>query len=154
NGQSLAFTLSVVRTIKGNLLPGDTIQVSGRVALSLNHSLAGHYGLWFLKKDAAGWVLIPAYSQSRTLEQSGYLPLIPSVTPDTSGTANAPAMTTGDRIAFEFVAGIKGYRTASQLNNLVWALAGISGSGLLPSLYSRLRANSDSEIKFIGVFGE
>ena len=134
-------------------MPGSTVQVSGQIARSANGKFAGQYGLWFLKKDASGWVFIPVFN-GKPLETSGYLPLVQSAGPASLGAVNAQAVTASDRIAVEIVAAIQGYTEVSQLSHLVWALAGTSGSSLQLGLYSHLRANADPEIKFIGVFGE
>ena len=53
SGYAVAFVLSIVRTIKGDLLPGATANVSWGCALPANKDLKGNYGLWFLRKLAA-----------------------------------------------------------------------------------------------------
>ena len=59
SGYAVAFVLSIVRTIKGDLLPGATVNVLWGCALPANKDLKGNYGLWFLRKAGGSqWTLL------------------------------------------------------------------------------------------------
>jgi hypothetical protein len=158
-GRSVAFALSIVRTIKGDLTSGTTVDVAGTAGVSAGasgfRSLGGQYGLWFLKKSggqgASPWTFLPV-SQGASWEISGYVPLLRTASPASIAAPAAPT-TTGDRMAMELVAALEQYTDAGQLYPVALSLSRIGESPLLPALYGVLRTNSDPELKFIGLSG-
>lgn len=150
SGRSLAFVLSVTRTIKGDLTPGATVNVSGSTRLSLTRSLRGHYGIWFLKKTGSQWRLLPVMPGAAALEASCYFPVSKASSPASVSTPSPP-VTTSDRIAVELAAAIQSYTDPRQLFNLAYGLLGVRQSALVRDLYRALRAHPDPEIRFIGL---
>jgi hypothetical protein len=151
-GNSAAFVLSIVRTIKGDLAAGDTINVSGTTGGQVNRTLQGDYGLWFLRKSAAQWTFLSTSLSlgEGFLEGAGYLPLVKTISPLSVNTAMPPS-TASDQMAVELVAAMQGYTSQSQLSALTREFLGLGESALLPDLYHSLRASPNQELRFIGV---
>ena len=105
-GRTLAFILSVTRSIKGGLAPGEKLQVSGGpVLISYNGPIGAHFGLWFLKKMGTQWGYLPLIQHGAALDSSGYLPLSKVGPPKLAG--NSPVPTTmNDQMAIEIVAAL------------------------------------------------
>jgi hypothetical protein len=99
-GHTVAFVLSISRTIKGDLAPGSVINVSGSAGMPLNRTFQGQYGLWFLQKAGGSWALLPLIQKNLLLEASGYVPLPKTGSPAAVSTPSPPA-TVYDRVAVE-----------------------------------------------------
>ena len=152
-GRSLAFILSVIRTLKGALAPGEKLDVSGGpVALSYNGPIGAHYGIWFLKKSGTQWGLLPINQRIVTLDSSGYLPL-PKADPSKIVGIMAVPATMNDKMAVEIVAGIQAYSDRRQISAMAWNLILLRQSSILPALNQSLRSNPDPEIRFVGLIG-
>jgi hypothetical protein len=153
-GNSVALVLSVIRAIKGDLAAGATLDVTGRVKLSLTGDLQSkHYGLWFLKRAGDHWAFIPVFPNCPTLNLGCFVPFSSTTSPGTVGTASLPA-TTGDRVALELVAALEqGYTSRSQLDTLARAFNGLGRRPFVSGLCRILRANPDPELRFIGLTG-
>lgn len=149
-GHSLSFVLSVTRILKGDLIGRATVNVSGRMGLSLSGSLGGHYGIWFLQRTGTQWRLLPLLPGAAALETSGYLPISKLSSPAAVVTSSPPR-TANDRIAIEMAAAIQSYSDRKQLFTLAYGLQGATESGLLRDIYLSLRTSSDPEIRFIGL---
>jgi hypothetical protein len=155
-GRSLAFDLLISRTVKGDLVPGSTVSVTGgngvSAAISVNRKLSGQFGLWFLKRTGGHWEFLPVIQGGATLETSGYVPLLKTTSPAGIATVVSPT-TVSDRMAVELVATLQSYTDSKQLNPVAQQLYGIVDSTVLPALYGNLRSSSDIQLKFIGLTG-
>lgn len=151
-GHALSFTLSIVRTLKGNLAPGTTISVSGSAGDSRDGSLGGHYGLWFLKEAGGQWALIPAFSSNVSLDYSGYLPLSKTASPAGIATKSPPA-TLADRMAAELATAMLNHPTPSQIYKLAWGMLRCGQSAFIQQLYGTLAASADPDLRFFGETG-
>jgi hypothetical protein len=152
SGYSVWFDLSVVRSLKGSLAPGAAASVTWNSGLRAERQFKGNYGMWFLSQVSAGkWGLLGVLEGQYPFE-GAYLPM--------SKNSNAASVTTGsptasisDTIAVELVASMQVYTDYRQLIGLATGFYGIGDSAVLHSLYESLRANSDAELRFIGLTG-
>lgn len=152
-GYSAAFTLSVVRTLKGSFGPGDTINVAWGSTLTANKSLKGDYGLWFLSQAAVGgpWTL-KGVLQGQYPFEFAYFPL-PKASSLASLNTVARPKTVNDQAASELAAALEAYTDPSQIYHLALGFLSIGESDAAPVIYGALRAHPDPEIRFIGLAG-
>lgn len=151
-GTSVAFVLSVARTLKGDLRPGGAVSVSWVSPLKANKDLKGKYGLWFLRKaSGTDWALQRVREGWVPLEFA-YFPLPKGSTGASFITASRP-VTVHDLLAVELTAGLQFCTDRSQCHDLAVALFDIGESTVTPELYRALRASGDTELRFLGLAG-
>ena len=151
SGYAVAFVLSIIRTIKGDLLPGATVNVSWGCALRANKDLQGNYGLWFLRKAGVSqWTLL-AVLQGQIPFEFAYFHVPRVSTPPSVNTTRSASV--NDLMAAELVGALEVYTDPSLRHPLAIELVGIGESAVAPDLYRALRLNSDPELKFVGLAG-
>lgn len=149
-GPSAKFSLTVVRTIKGTLAPGESISVSWSTGLRAERDLAGNYGLWFLGKGGDGlWHLLGALP-GRVPFELAYLKLPRTSTAMEAGSKPAPAAVE-DLIANELAAALPSHDDG--FYNLATALLGMERCSVCGSIYASLRKSADPEVRFVGLAG-
>jgi hypothetical protein len=151
SANSAAFTLLVVRSIKGNLSVNQNLSVRGALS-GRDRSLGGQCGLWFLRKAGTQWILLPWTGSGTLLESSGYLPLSKSSSPSAVGATVSP-VAVSDQVAIEIATGLRSYSSSLQLSSLTWGLMGLGKGPVVVGLYQSLRGNGDPELKFVGLVG-
>jgi len=154
SGNSLAFTLNVVRTVKGSALPGSLLNVSGSCTQSTTRDLTGTFGMFFLGKTGTGqWTLLPvARGTGLAFESASYQ--IPRTSSPTSIGMSQLASSTNDLIALELAAGIQAYTGPPHNYGLYQMEAGLMGlpvSRVLQDLLQTLRASSNPEARFLAL---
>ncbi len=150
-GTSVAFRLSIVRTIKGALRSGTTADISWTSPLRANKDLTGDYGLWFLRQAGTRrWTLLPA--APKMPYDAAYFPM-PQTSEPTSIRTSFPPATVEDEAAVEFAAGLRASQGRFQFQHLAEGLLGINNSTIAPALYREMRASSDPEQRFVGLTG-
>jgi hypothetical protein len=147
-GNSATFTLSVVRTLKGDVIPGAVLTVNAALQRSADRDLAGTYGMWFLRKIGSQWLLLPAQNG---LFDTIYYPLSKAASPATI-TMNARPSTLSDRITVELAAALPLYsNNPLQFQILASNLLSAADSQVTKEIFQSFRSNPDPEIKFIGL---
>lgn len=147
-GNSAMFTLSVARTLKGDVTPGALITVNAALQRSGDRDLTGSYGMWFLRKIGSQWVLLPSQNG---LFDTAYYPLSKAASPATITIGSRPS-TLGDQITVELAAALPSYsNNALQFHILASNLLSAADSPLTQEIFQSLRSNPDPEIKFIGL---
>jgi hypothetical protein len=151
SGYSVAFVLSVTRTLKGDLPPGAVVNVTWGCALRANKDLKANYGLWFLRREGGQWTLRRVLEGTVPFEFS-YFPLPRQRTP-ANLPAGGPPLSAKDLVAAELVAALQICTDRSQLHHLASGLLGIGESSVAPELFRALRASGGPELKFMGLAG-
>ena len=153
-GQDVAFTLSIIRSLKGELSLGTTVNLTGpQMSVPMTRSLNGQYGLWFLKKSGSRWTFLPLIQHGVSLESSGYIPLQKTTSPAAIAMSLSPT-SIGDQMALEIVAALQSYTDSTQLYYLALHLSRIGASAIRPALYHTLGTNSDPQLKLVGLAGQ
>lgn len=147
-GNVAVFTLSVIRTLKGDVSPGTSITVSAALQRPGNRDLAGGYGMWLLRKAGSQWVLLPVQS---SFFDTAYYPLSKRASPamiPTNSRASAP----DDQITLELAAALQSDSSNPlQFHLLASGLLSAADSPLTQEVFQFLRSGSDPELKFIGL---
>lgn len=147
-GNSALFTLSVVRTLKGDVSPGTPLSVNAALQRSGDRDLAGNYGLWFLRKAGSQWVLLPAQNG---VFDTAYYPLSKAASPATITTNSRPA-TVDDQITVELATALPSYTNDPLRFHIVASnLLAAVDSPVIKEVFQSLRSNPDPELKFIGL---
>jgi hypothetical protein len=152
SGYSVAFVLSISRTLKGDFPPGTLVNVTWSCALRAQKDLKGNYGLWFLRKTAGSqWSLQPVL-QGQFPFEAAYFPVPRASLPVPIAASPQPGAAR-DLIAAELVGALQVRVDRSQLHRLAPGLLGIGESAVTPGLYRALRASGDPELRFLGLAG-
>ena len=150
-GTAMAFILAVSRSLKGPFDPGGVVSVRASAPDSVNGSLGGQYGLWFLKQSGGQWSALPA--EPSNVHASPYLPM-PKTSSPSSITTKSPPSTVYDRLAIELAAAVQSSSTSSRsFFQLADALLDCGESGLIPELHHALRAHADPVVRSVGSAG-
>jgi len=147
SGNSAVFTLSVVRTLKGDASPGTTIAVNATLQRPDDRDLTGSYGMWFLAKTGAQSVLLPVQTG---VFDTAYYPLSKAASPAAITTRSPPA-TLDDQIALETAAALQSYSTALQFHLLATGILGTADSPVTQDAYQFLHTSPDPELRFIAL---
>lgn len=147
-GNSAVFTITVARTLKGDVSPGAVLTVNAALQRPGDRDLAGTYGMWFLRQNGSQWLLLPAQNG---LFDTAYYPLSKTASPATI-TTNARPSTLNDQITAELAAALPTYSTnALQFHVLAGNLLSAPDNPVTQEIFQSFRSNPDPEIKFIGL---
>ncbi len=147
SGKSAVFTISVVRTLKGNATLGSTIKVNGTISRSAYRDLTGSYGMWFLNTVGSQSNLLPVQAG---VFDTAYYPLSKGVSP-TAIAVTAPAVTLNDQIALETASALQLYSTPLQFHVLAAGLLGSPDSPLTQNVFQLLHTSTDPELRFVAL---
>jgi hypothetical protein len=151
SGFSATFVLSIVRTLKGSVLPGTTVNATWGSMLRAERDLKGGYGLWFLRQIGAGrWTLAPPNPQ--VPYEFAYYPMSKASVPESVAAGSRPS-TSKDSVAAELAGALKLTTDHGLVYHLASGLLTITESDAAPELFGSLRANGNPELRFIGLAG-
>ncbi len=153
-GHSVTLVLLVVRAIKGDLANGTLLNVSGEVRNSLTAQLVGKTcGLWFLKQNDSRWTVLPVLQSPSLLDTGAFVPFLKTELGGPISTTLLPE-TVGDKVASELVTALKqGNLGGLQLHILSSTVTMFGERPFITDLFRALRAESDPNLKFIGLTG-
>jgi hypothetical protein len=150
SGHSVFFILAVSRTVKGGVQPGAALNVQWQAGLRMNGQLPGGYGLFFLRKNLDGsWTLLPV-AQGQFPFEGSYVPMPRTNAPPI---ASSSSLASSDVIASELETALERYEDRRQLYRLGSALFGIGDTPTTAAIFDRLSANTDRELKLVGLSG-
>jgi len=151
-GNSIAVVLSVVRVIKGTLMEGSLLDVSGEVRHPLSRSnIQSGRGLWFLKQSAGHWTFLPIMANPAFLEHGCFIPYIEtSLGPRRDDTL---PQTDGDKVALEIVSSLREGRIDRKDPYIInWIIDVMLGQRpFITSLLRGLRAETNPDLHILGL---